>query len=514
MILKVLASIVTGIGGHYLNRRWDKAILFLCLFVLYWAAMYAFFIYSVQSMFSSPNGLGQGYNDTIQFISKISLVGIIIIWLVSLIVTILDSKNKVESNITKWTKSGVTVAILTSILSFIFLAFSVASFLSLSNEQYIDMESTSYESNSFGSSSHNFFEYIYFGGSPSDSRKLPSPPSGEGTLKGLISYQDKPAKGVTLAIVLNSKFRAENIVTDANGVFTVSLPLGAWIINSIQTESWENKPQEGGFTLYYGGEEKLSGKSYNRHAYFQKTGYPVNVNQDPKSIHFNATITKDIDLTWPNPEAERITATIGDIISWEKYPGATQYYVGIKKIRRDGDTTHYSQITSKILSGETSLPLSNLKHITTKEKTKTEYAVEVFAFSDDGTIVSEFSDTFQGGTFLLSEGIILIEDELDDTFNLSSIEDPDEVTRKMEEIARNKRRETAVSVLIEDNMLNEAESLLGIIDSQYSQGKKEVLAGYILALQGECEKSNEMFDKALSINSNACIPDSYKAYCD
>lgn len=42
MILKILASVFTGIGGHYLNRRWDKAILFLCLFVLYWASVYLF----------------------------------------------------------------------------------------------------------------------------------------------------------------------------------------------------------------------------------------------------------------------------------------------------------------------------------------------------------------------------------------------------------------------------------------------------------------------------------------
>lgn len=34
MILRILASVATGIGGHYLNRRWDKATVFLCLFIL------------------------------------------------------------------------------------------------------------------------------------------------------------------------------------------------------------------------------------------------------------------------------------------------------------------------------------------------------------------------------------------------------------------------------------------------------------------------------------------------
>lgn len=513
MIIKIIASIVTGIGGHYLNRRWDKAILFLCLFVLYWAAIYAFFIYSLQSMFSSPGDF-EGYSNTVQLISKITAIGVMVIWLISLIVTILDSKNKVEPNITKWTKCGVTGAILTSILSFIFITFTVSSSFSTSKEQHFDVDSTSYDSKSFSASSHNFYEYIYLGGSPSDSRKLPPPPPGMGTLKGFISYQNKPAKGVKLAVVLNSKYRAKDIVTDTNGVFTVSLEPGVWVINSIQTESWEDKPQGNGFTIYYGGEEKLKGGSYNRHSYFQKSGYTVNVNDDPNVTHFNAAIHNDILLNWPNPKAEGIKATINDTISWEPPPEATKYYVSIKKIKRDGDTTHYSPITSKILYGETSLPLSKLKHINTKKNTETEYAVEVFAFSDDGIIVSEFSDTFQGGTFLLSDGINLIEDKLDKEFNLSSIDDPDEVSRKMEEISLNKRRATAVSVLIDDKMLNEAEALLDNIDSKYSQGKKEILTGYIFALQGKCEESNEMFDIALGINPDACIPDSYKANCN
>lgn len=514
MILKVLASVLTGIGGHYLNRRWDKAILFLCLFVFYWAAVYAFFIFSLQNISSSPNDMAQEFNNATQLLSKVSSIGIFILWLVSLIITILDCKNKIEPNFIKWTKSGLTGATLTSILSFIIIAITVATFFSLSKNQIIDTDTAFYESESSSLSSHNFYENLYFGGVPSNSYKLPIPPTGGGIIKGKISYQKNPAEGVTLAIVLNSKYRAKDIVTDADGIFTVSLPPGAWTINSIQTESWENKPKEGNYTMYYGGEEKLSGNSYNRHTYFQKTGYPVNVTTEPNIIHLNATINKDIQLIWPNPKVEGIKATIDDTISWGKYPEATRYYVEIKKIRREGSTTYYEQVTSKILSNETSLPLSSLKHTKTKGKEETEYAAEIYAFSDDGTLIAEFSDTYQGGTFLLSDGKILIEDNLDDLFNLSSIEDPDVFEKKMEAITLNKRRATAVSVLIDDNMLPEAQSLLNLIDSKYSQGKKEVLAGYILALQGECNKSNEMFDRALAINPNACIPDSYRENCE
>lgn len=286
MVLKILASIFTGIGGHYLNRRWDKAILFLCLFVVYSAAVYAFLIFSLQNISNSPNEMAQELNNTYQLISKISSIGIFIIWLMSLIVTIVDCKNKVEPNITKWTKYGMTGATLTSFLSFIFLTFSISAFFSLSKDHIIDTDSISYESDSFSSSSHNFYEYLYLGGSPSNPHKLPAPPTGEGILKGRISYQNNPAVGVTLAIVLNSEYRVKDIVTDTDGLFTVSLPPGAWTINSIQTESWENKPKDGRYTMYYGGKEKLSGNSYNRHAYFQKTGYPVICDHRSKDYSF------------------------------------------------------------------------------------------------------------------------------------------------------------------------------------------------------------------------------------
>ncbi len=512
MILKILASALTGIGGHYMNRRWDKAILFLCLFVIYWAAAYALFIFTIKGITFSPDDFAQKIDDATQVLLK-TLIGIVILWLVSLIITILDCKNNIEPNIVKWTKPGITGAVLTSILSFVFLAATVTTYISLSKSKIAFPESASYESDTFNPISHNFYEYLYFGGAPSNSRQLPAPPTGEGILKGEISYENNPADGVTLAVILNSKYRAKDIVTDSNGIFTVNLPPDQWIINSIQTESWEHKPQEGSFSMYSGKEEKLKGDSYNRYEYFQNTGYPVSVTKDSRTIHINATISKNIQLQWPDPNVEGIKATINDTISWEKYPEASRYYIEIKKIKREGTTTYFEQVTSRILANETSLPLSSLKHIKTNGKEKTEYAADIFAFSKDGTLIAEVSETHQGGTFLLSDGNILVEDELDNLYGLSSVEDPDEFEKKMEAISLNKQKASAVSVLIDEDMLVEAKELLKHIDSEYLKGKKEVLSGYIFALQGKCNKANEMFDKATNINPNVCIPDNYKRNC-
>lgn len=514
VIVTVITALFTGIGGHYLNRRWDKAILFLCLFVLYLAAIYALFIFMFWTLTPTSSGTMPELNETKQLLSKASSLGIFAIWLTSLIITIRDRKNNIEPSITGWTKSGIVGAVITSFLSFLFLAIGVNATISLYSDRPGYRDTVSYETESPGFSSHNFYEYLYFGGSPSNSRNLPAPPIGEGKLKGRILFQNQPAADVSLAIVLNSKYRAKDITTDAEGIFTVSLPPGPWTINSVQTESWKNQPEEGSFSMYSGREEKLSGDEYRRHDYFKKNGYPVNITPDPEIFHLEATIRKDIQLIWPNPKAEGIRATVDDTIMWDEYPGANRYYIEINKMQREGTTTHYEEVTSRILHNETSIPLAGLKYKKTSGKEPTEYSTRIYAFSEDGTLIAEFSDTFQGGTFLLSDGNILIEDRLDDLFDLASIEDQEEFEEKIEAISLNKSRATAVSTLIDDNLLSEAETLLELIDSEYSQGKKEALSGYIMALQGECNNANRMFDKAQSINPDVCIPGTYKAKCE
>ncbi len=218
-------------------------------------------------------------------------------------------------------------------------------------------------------------------------------------------------------------------------------------------------------------------------------------------------------MLWPDPEKERDKATIKDTIRWEKYPGASQYHVKITKIRREGKTTYFEPVTTRTILDDDSLELSSLKHIQTKQKEKPEYGVEIFCFAEDGTLMAEVSHTYRGGTFLLSDGNILIEDELHQMFSELSNEDPEAFEEKLEKISENKEKTTAVLTLIENNMIEQAQTLLNMVDSQYSQGKKEALSGYIMALQGECTKSKEMFDKALDINPTICIPSRYRADC-
>lgn len=517
MILKIIATALTGIGGHYLNKRWDKAILFLSIFIFYcifcWVALRIYFFSNLATISVSSDQMMQQFRNATSKVSIIYLAGIIVLWAISIILTIADGKKTDQVDIFKWTKIGMVSASLTTLLSFFLLGYSsIASVSTLkSNDAKVENGSIKQADRQL---SHNFYEHVYFGGSPSDSYKLPEPPEGRGVLRGEIKYENKPAEGVMLDIVLNSKYRAKNIITDSNGIFTLKLAIGDWKINSIQTESWQSIPDTKKFTIYYGGEAKLIGNSFNRYNRFQSDGFPVTIDENKANTHITLEIKKDVELIWPDGNAIGVDAKISDIINWKPYPLASKYYIEIKRLRREGTTTYYNQITSKVLSHETSISLSSLKHIKTNRKENQEYAVEIYAFSEKGTLIGEHSDTYRGGTFILTDGYMLVEDKLQNLFDSNSDEDPENFEKKMELISLDRRRIDAVEVLIDDNMISEAETLLKLVNSEFVKGRKEVLFGYILALKGNCSESIEMFKKALSINPEVCIPDKYKSICE
>lgn len=516
MISKILGTALTGIGGHYLNKRWDKAILFLILFILYcifcWVAVRTYLFSNISPASVSQGDMMQHFRQVATTVSIIYLSGIAILWITSLIITIADSKRIYQDSGFKWTKTGMVAACLTTLFSFVLIVYtSVASISTLQAKDINTVSEVTEETSSFFT--ENFYEYLHFGGTPSGAHNLPDPPEGPGVLRGRMMYQNKPAEGVRMQIVLNSKYKAKNIVTDAKGLFSVNLPVGDWKINSIQTEGWSNKPDDGDFTMYYGGEDKLRGNRFDRHTMFRQDGYKAAVDENSEKNHLTVTIKKDIDLVWPDDSVLGVDASITDAIRWEPYPSAQKYLVEIQSLKREGTTTHFNQITSKVIDSDTVLPLSSLKYIKTSAKEKQEYSVEIFAFAEDGTLLGEFSETFRGGTFKLADGHILVEDKLQKFFDAASNEDPEVFQKRMETISLDRRRADAIVVLVDDNMISEAGRLVELINSEYAKGRKEVLSGYILALEGKCNESKRMFDKALSINPEVCIPDKYRAEC-
>ena len=514
MIKKIIASIITGIGGHYLNKRWDKALLFMLLLVLasILASAYAFF--SFQSFSGSPEEMTKLAQSASQKSSIISLSLISLLWLISIVVTFIDCKNNVSPNMYNWSKSGIIVAVITSLLStFLIISSIYTSYLVLVKKPFDPIKGSSkYEKDSSDLVSHNFYASIYYGGVPRNSHKLPSPPDGTNILKGKFIFQGKPAKDIILSIILNSKYKAKNIKTDSNGEFVLHLSAGLWVINSIQTSSWGEKPTKDEYSIYDGNEPKLTGSSYNRYAYFTRNGLTIDIGA-PNKTHLNYTITKDIKLKWPSSTQKTNKATVNNIIQWESHTGAKQYSVSIQRIKREGSTTYYEPVATRIIDNSTQLELSSLRHQRTKKKKNYEYGVEIFAFDNNGSLLSQFTKTYQGGTFILTDNNIFIEKKMNEFLSPSDSETPEEFEKKIEAMNLNNSRVKAVSTLIEAKMLVEAEKLLNRVDSKYAKGKKEMLTGYIFALHGDCKKSNLLLENAKEINPNVCIPDEYKSLC-
>lgn len=515
MIIKILASVFTGIGGHYLNKRWDKALLFMFLLISGWVFASVYIYFSFQNIIASSEDIAAIAHSSTQKAAVISLLVITLVWLISNIVTIIDTKNNVASNMYHWSKSGIIVAIISSIISsFLIISTIFSSYTVITQQAFSPSEiNSTFEYDDTELKSHNFYANIYYGGEPRNSHKLPSPPDGDGILKGQFLFKDKPASGISLSLTLNSQYKAKNIKTDEYGEFSLKLPQGLWVINSIQTDSWDNKPTEGEYSIYDGSEAKLTGSSYNRYAHIDKEGLTVDVVASSGDAHLNYTISKDINLKWPNSTQKINKATIKNTIQWEPYLGAQKYLLAIQKITRDGNTTRYETVVRRIIENSTQLNLSSLKHKKTKNKKNYEYGIEIFAFDKDSTLVSQSTKSFQGGTFMLSDNNVLIEENMNDFFSSANEESPEEFEKKLEAICISDSRLTAAKTLINAQMLQEAQKLLSLVESEYSKGKKEVLLGYISAIQGNCSESKKLFNQAKIINPNVCISIEYLNLC-
>lgn len=135
------------------------------------------------------------------------------------------------------------------------------------------------------------------------------------------------------------------------------------------------------------------------------------------------------------------------------------------------------------------------------------------AFDKDGILLSQFTKTYRGGTFILSDNNILVEENMNEFWSPADNVSPEEFEKKMEAMNTANSRVKAVRTLIDAKMLQEAQKLLGVVESEYAKGKKEMLTGYIFALQGNCFKSEQLLENAKTINPNICIPEEYKELC-
>ncbi len=150
MIFKFIAAALTGVGGHYLNKRWDKAVLFLCLFFFYGIALSTLLYFSLLEGFDLPTDVPK----LVRLYAMAFSGGIFCLWLLSIIVTMRDSKSFRVATIKSWTLSGVIGALLTTLLSTLYLATAVLAFNTAFNPASIRSLATDQD---LFLSKHNFY---------------------------------------------------------------------------------------------------------------------------------------------------------------------------------------------------------------------------------------------------------------------------------------------------------------------------------------------------------------------
>ena len=500
-----LLSLVTLVGGHFINRRWDRAVLFfslVCVWLILCMALY--YVY----MPDDPRKMVEAF----AFSLKLMLVGSIVLLVLSAIVTALDRRNTRSLAGTPITLSGKVGASLMSLLCALMIGYlgmwysSYSRAVSAYEVAQSGDETSSVEGVTFGP---EFFSSLKFG----TGRYPTSPgaiPEGDGYLLGQIQFDGEPAEGVALRLQLNDEFESERLVTDEKGYFSLKMPQGDWYITAIQADGWQGKPQ-GDFMLVSGIEPALRGNRYSEYPVGDVDGYKVTVaDRKPAEPQIQLEIHREMALLRKVKQRKPVTLSLEeDAIKWQPYPGASQYHVKISRVTKRGSSTVFSPISQRVVKDATSLALTDLQTRrieATENQDKATYSVKLRAFSYDGTFLSE-SASFPRYKFNLKEPVVLVDEDY------PGMADMGDTVSKIEAREKANQRFSAIELLIEEELYTAAEALLQKDIPGATPGRKEVLSGYLYASQKQCQKANEFFDKAREIGGDSCVNRKYERLC-
>lgn len=460
----------------------------------------------------APEGIEALFERTAQ-IYQVAYSAGAIIWLVSIVITVKDATQPAPG---LYPELSLTTKISGTILT-IFIGFSVWSIVlstllirPISGEHIADSDdSTSYFSKF---TDEFFYQHVNFGGYRYEDGKLKDLPEGNGYLSGKVTYQGEPVTGLALDIILNAQYEKKRIKTDKEGRFQIRLPEGKWFINRIDTTSWGNKPPEGDYVLVSEYEEKLYGKKFYRTQETGEKGLQVEVTSNPDIDTVNLYLRDSVKIVWPvKSEAEENVDIKKGTIVWAPYPEATKYHLKITHIKREDRGASYFPILQTVVENQTQYPLTNLKIVDSDDpNAETEYGVEIAAFKEDGTFLSESDSFTPDQSFKLKNGKQILDDSGVSILNELNISSPENTQL----LFKNRKRLDAIEVLISDGKLKTASEMLEDLEGPLDAGKKQALQGYLLAKKGECEEAKRLFEQAVNEGGTTCVPASYKEDCN
>jgi len=491
--LTALLTLSTGIGGHFINRRWDKAIFFFSLAVVSFALLYWAFFFQINNLNSSnDNPLETSVLSGMDSIILNFAVFYISLLLISTISAFIDSQKTNINTTGYWTILGVFGSFFMTLFmtGFSVLFLSILGFYSSQNLSESSLKPHVNHSGTFASSF--FFLNETFGGfDHSISSPLPLP-KGNHSIDVLFTYNNKPAKGISARFNVNGKYRTDLLTTDENGTIHIPVKENINYINSLSIEKWENAPVKSKGMIIITGEESKAHKDYSKYDWFYSKGIQVNTSNDssnPVVFHLKPTIK----ILWPTKDSNETPVKIENaMIKWSPVKQAEYYIIDVKNLEREGSSTTYRSVASRKVS-VSSLELATLK-TTTVPESSFEYTVKISAFKSDGSFINE-SALYNQASFVLADGKSIVEDSL--THN--QFEDID-----YQQLREVKKRLSVVDSLIDEGSLDLASNLLDTIHSDYKQGKRYALQALILAKRNKCEEASALIKKSIKRGGCKC----------
>jgi hypothetical protein len=497
---RALISAVTLFGGHFLNRRLDRVVLVGALLVV-----------AVMGFVGVPYALfpiDRPTSGLIPWLLRLPLILFGALALLSAGLTFSDARQPAGAPLTTTMRVTGTALSLVGVLL-------ISAALIVSASRYVPASEMEAGTAAAVPSAidHPFDGYVSFGGG-AETFDLPAPPAGPERLRGRITLDRDGAEGMELELILNDKYKVDELTTDSRGVFEVPLPAGDWRINSVVVRAWDARPRHRQLVLFSRSEPTRGADRYSRYGAPTDAGFEVSLPFTATAIPVELELRDALAMTWPPstnsfelrtgraevPEVDFSTATI----SWQPVKGASEYEVQIAHVTRKGTTTIYTPILMRRASGPT-LPLASLPQRSASSAPADEYSVRVYAFDTEGLLLTE-SGASDGRIFKLAGGTRLGKEQ---QYSFG----PQSAQVISVEYETNELRLSLVEKLLDKRAFDEARRLLDQVTEDAPRGRASALRGRLAALQGDCVTATRLFNQADVEGGAGCVPIEDRRLC-
>lgn len=510
--LSPLLSLLTVVGGHLLNRRLDLVLLFFVLLLISTLAA----IYAVPMAVMNSDSFTQGAINSLYLDIVYALAATLsLLIIVSTVVSFSHARRAVAlPAVSGVGKIAGLLAVLFSIATLAWAGMTGA-FLISAGKNTVTVAKTEADNDTphsgpIFSRSDFFHESVRYSGHWVDNSALSTIPKGDAYLSGTITYQGRPASGIALRAVLDNRYQTANTTTDKNGVFSLLVPEGEWTVNRIELKEWKNKPHGAFLSATTAHDATLGEGIYFEGLDLDREGLSVMATKKPEpndslsiSIHDNPLLLF--------PAKEKQTADIkADSINWQPVEGAVKYQIQLHRVEHNGTSTSYYPVTWMNIDTNI-IPLNRFPTVSDDTQSENEYAVKVFAFDDQGRLIS--GNDFMGRNTLVLKGVKLVKTPRFGQFNNNDNLSPEAFTKQLEATEQDHDRINAARTLVEEDMAAEARTLLERVDTPSLEMEKSAVLGMVLAAEGRCEDAKKHFSDLNKQRGSECTPNYVSQRC-